>query len=430
MENPSAGYGIDLTSFKSPYPLATMVEAWYHALDLLSITLRFSPRGCEQERQDLRHSSDVQSITRPPGFHWFGYYDKFQFDPSDRYALGIRVEFEHRLPTGDDVVQIGMIDLANDNTWIDLGTSRAWSWQQGCMLQWRPGTGREILWNDREGDRYVCRVMDVKTRSIRTLPRAIGAISPCGRFALGEDFSRIWSFRPGYAYAGIPDPYADDPAPRETGVWRIDIETGDVAQIVSVAELVNTRFSGRKPVARHYVNHLCWNPSGTRFLMFHRWSGPGQPTRVFTAAGDGSDLRLLSAHGASHWTWRDDEHVLIWAEGAYRLFRDDDSGEPVDTVLEYPNGHQTFVPGTENEWLLTDTYPADASSRQELLLYHIPSRRKVTIATLEAPEHYRGEWRCDLHPRLNRRATQVVVDSAHAGGRQMHLFDIDDVVTR
>ncbi|MYF93298.1 MAG: hypothetical protein F4184_14805, partial [Gemmatimonadetes bacterium] len=74
-------------------------------------------------------------ITQPLGFHWFGYYDKFQFDPTDHYALGMRVDFEHRLPTEEDVVAIGMIDLADGNRWIDLGQSCAWCWQQGCMLQ-------------------------------------------------------------------------------------------------------------------------------------------------------------------------------------------------------------------------------------------------------------------------------------------------------
>lgn len=297
------------------------------------------------------------------------------------------------------------------------------------MLQWRPGSEHEVLWNDRDGARFVCRVLDVQTGQSRTLPRAVGTVSPCGRFALCEDFSRIWNFRPGYAYAGIPDPYAQEPAPSETGVWKMDLETGDVEQILSVADLVGVPYPGQTGDDMHYVNHLAWNPSGERFLMFNRWAGKGQPTRVFTAAGDGSDLRLLSAHGASHWTWRDDAHVLIWTEGAYRLYRDDGSGEPVETVWEHPNGHQTYVPGTDKNLLITDTYPHGEPSKQELCLYHIPSKEKVVIAELDAPHSYCGEWRCDLHPRLNRRATKVVVDSPSGGnGRQMYIFDIEDVV--
>jgi len=277
----------------------------------------------------------------------------------------------------------------------------------------------------------VCWFLNVETDELRTLPRAIGTISPDGRHAVCEDFSRIWNFRPGYAYSGIPDPYADQTAPPETGVWYMDLDTGEVEQIISLADFVAIPYPGQTPEDRHYVNHLSFSPDGERFLMFNRWAGSGQPTRVFTARRDGSDVRLLSAHGASHWTWRDDTHVLIWAEGAYRLYRDDGSGEPIETLWEYPNGHQSYVPGTGDSWLLTDTYPQRADSRQELLLYHIPTDRKVVLASYEAPSAYRGEWRCDWHPRLNRAATNVVIDSAHAGnGRQMYLVDIEGVVSR
>ena len=43
-------------------------------------------------------------ITRGPKHHWFGYYDKLQFDPTSRYVLGMEVDFQHRSPTGKDVI--------------------------------------------------------------------------------------------------------------------------------------------------------------------------------------------------------------------------------------------------------------------------------------------------------------------------------------
>src|SRR4051794_14980982 len=82
----------------------------------------------------------VRAITRGPKFHWFGYYDHLQFDPTGRYVLGMEVAFEHRSPGPDDVVKVGMIDLQDGDRWIELGESRAWNWQQGCMLQWLPGS--------------------------------------------------------------------------------------------------------------------------------------------------------------------------------------------------------------------------------------------------------------------------------------------------
>ncbi|MHC4507035.1 MAG: hypothetical protein ACYTFI_27425, partial [Planctomycetota bacterium] len=80
----------------------------------------------------------VRAITRGPKFHWFGYYDKLEFDPTGRYVVGMEVGFEHRSPRPDDVIKVGMVDLADDDRWIELGESRAWGWQQGCMLQWVP----------------------------------------------------------------------------------------------------------------------------------------------------------------------------------------------------------------------------------------------------------------------------------------------------
>ncbi len=38
---------------------------------------------------------EARPITSGPKHHWFGYYDKLQFDPSARYALGMEVGFEH-----------------------------------------------------------------------------------------------------------------------------------------------------------------------------------------------------------------------------------------------------------------------------------------------------------------------------------------------
>ncbi|MDW8039699.1 MAG: hypothetical protein RMI90_16900 [Thermoguttaceae bacterium] len=119
-----------------------------------------------------------QAITKGPKFHWFGYYDKWQFDLTDRYVLGMEVDFEHRSPKPDDMVRIGMIDLADGDRWTELGTSTAWCWQQGCMLQWRPSFPDQILWNDRQKDHYVCHLLDIKTGQKRTVPMAIYAVSP------------------------------------------------------------------------------------------------------------------------------------------------------------------------------------------------------------------------------------------------------------
>ena len=60
----------------------------------------------------LASPAPVRQITKGPGFHWFGYYDKLQFDPAGRYVLSSEVTFQGRSP---------------------LATPSAWNWQQGWM---------------------------------------------------------------------------------------------------------------------------------------------------------------------------------------------------------------------------------------------------------------------------------------------------------
>jgi hypothetical protein len=210
----------------------------------------------------------------------------------------------------------------------------------------------------------------------------------------------------------------------------MNMDTGETKLLVSLAELVKLPWNKELPSGRfHYVNHYQWSPDGNRFVAFHRWTGRGQPTRVYTMAADGSDLRLLSGYAASHWTWRDPEHVLIWTRdgNGYYLYKDDGSGRKRECILKAPNGHQTYLPGTSNQWLVTDTYPYGAKREQILYLFHVPTRRFVLLGRFRST--YRGEWRCDLHPRVSRDGKLVIIDSPHGGnGRQQYMIDITDIL--
>ena len=380
----------------------------------------------------------VRTITRGPKFHWFGYYDKLQFDPAGRHVLGMEVDFEGRSPTADDVIGVGMVDLKDGDRWIELGQSRAWCWQQGCMLQWRPGSPSEVLWNDRQGDRFVCHVLDVKTGAKRTLPHPVYTVSPDGRWAVAPDFRRVNQMRPGYGYAGLPDPFADQPAPKDSGIFLVDLESGRQELIISLADIVAIPFAGGGLAeAKHWFNHLLVNPDGTRLEFLHRWRKPGQAgftTRMLTAAKDGSDVRVVDPSGyTSHFIWRDPAHILAWSRHAshgdgFYLFEDKAGGsvELVGGGVMTQNGHCSYLPG--NQWILNDTYP-DRQRNQNVYLYHVASGRRVWLGHFQSPPQYAGEWRCDTHPRFSPDGRRVVIDSPHTGaGRQLHLIDVREIV--
>ena len=377
----------------------------------------------------------MRPITSGPKHHWFGYYDKLQFDPSCRYVLGMEVDFEHRSPTSEDVIRVGMIDLADGDRWIELGETRAWCWQQGCMLQWIPGSDREIIWNDREGDSFVCHILDVHSGKKRTLGYPVYTVSPNGRTAIGADFRRINHMRPGYGYAGLPDPNRERLAPDDAGIYSVDLETGAATFLISIAQVAAIPDPYRDlSEAKHYFNHLLFNTDGSRFIFLHRcrWGESGFHTRMMTAAADGSNIYGVDQYGhTSHFIWRDPEHILAWArhpshENAFYVFRD--GTQEVEVIGEGVmklNGHCTYLADTN--WILNDTYPVPRGDGkvQELYLYNVESGQRHELGEFGAPPEYAGEWRCDLHPRSSPDGSLITIDSAHGGnGRQIHLMDI------
>lgn len=399
----------------------------------------------------------VRTITRGPRHHWFAYYDKQQFSVDNRYVLGMEVPFEHRSPTPDDTIRIGMVDLQDDDRWIELGETRAWNWQQGCMLQWVPGSTCEILWNDRVRDgteeRFVCHVMNTETRRIRTLPHPIYALSPDGAAGILPDFRRLNDCRPGYGYGGIPDPHAAEDHPHQTGLWQMDLHSGVLKQLLSFEQIAAIPYEdGEKTFvndpakSKHWFNHLLYAPDGKRFLFLHRWRSReslagggaargGFSTRMLTCNADGSDLFVVDPLGkTSHFVWRDPQHIAAWAfhpshQERFYLFKDRTRevtaiGPDVMTV----NGHNTYLPIADNRWILNDTYP-DKSRLQHPYLYDVLSNTKLPLGHFHSPAEYAGEWRCDTHPRSSRNGQLVCIDSPHTGeGRQMHLIDISAIV--
>ncbi len=401
-----------------------------------SLGLTEPPQG---KYDDGRPLPPCRAITRGPKYHWFGYYDKLELDPTCRYVLGMEVDFEHRSPRPDDVIKVGMVDLKDNDKWIELGESRAWCWQQGCMLQWRPGSRTEILWNDRQGDRFVCHILDVKTREKRTIPHPVYTVSPDGKTACGLDFRRVQDTRPGYGYCGLTDPHKDELAPTESGIFRVDLETGESELIVSLADIAKIPYErGDISKMKHWFNHLLINTDGTRLEFLHRWQPPGKSgihgTRMFTCNLDGSDLYVLDPYGkTSHFIWRDPRHILAWSwhpklGSGFILYKDKTTDvELVGKGVMTQNGHNTYLP--DPNWILNDTYPDRKRREQHPYLYHVPSGERFWLGHFHSPPEYRGEWRVDTHPRFSPDGKRVVIDSPHGGnGRQLYLIDISGIV--
>ena len=294
----------------------------------------------------------------------------------------------------------------------------------------------EIMFNDREGERFVSRVLDVQTGEKRTLPIPFYTISPDGITALSTDFRRIQDMRPGYGYPGVSDPNKRVFAPTDSGIYKLSCDTGEYGLVLTIDQVVHDVAS---PVVRketkHYFNHLLFNPDGSRFVFLHRWRDSNRllNTRMITASPTGNDVRVIDDYGlTSHFIWRDSQHILAWSwhpsnGNGFYLYRDGSADVRVigDGAMTL-NGHCSYVPGTE--WILNDTYPDSNHRNQQLYLYHESGNEMRVIGRFHSPDKYRGEWRCDLHPRSSPDGRYVVFDSTHEGhGRQMYMVDVSGI---
>ncbi len=379
----------------------------------------------------------IRAITHGPKSHWFGYYDKFQFDPSGRYVLGMEVDFDDRPPTPEDVIRLGMVDLEAGDTWTEFAQTTAWCWQQGCMLQWLPGSATKVVYNARQDGRYVAVIRDVFSGEWRTLPRPIYTVSPDGKLALSVNFARIGATRPGYGYYGIADAWAAELHPGGDGLHVMDLESGESRLLFSLDQIAAF---GEVPqeTGKHWFNHLLFNPDGSRFIFLHRWhvhptAKHRWHTRMLTAAPDGSGLHVVADHQmVSHFIWRNPREVLAWSRepdtgDRFYLYTDQtDHLEVVGEGILTRDGHCTYSP--DGKWVLTDSYP-DKNRMQTQMLFRPSDSKLIVLGKFYLAPQQTGEIRCDLHARWSRDGKYICIDSMHLGNqRQMYLLDLSEVV--
>lgn len=372
-------------------------------------------------------------------FHSHAYYDIPVFDSSSRFVAGHQVRFAGRQPTPEDAIEIGYIDLDEDRKWIPVGTSNAWSWQQGAMTQWLPKS-RRVVWNDREDSQFIARTADIESGETDLLPMPVYALDPEGQFALSLNMARLEHLRPGYGYAGGKSNPLQEHCPRTDGIWKLDLQTGERRLILSLRKAVLfllSRLSVHlsikevlKHVIRRYVywfNHVKISPEGSRFTVKLRFRSPDlskswndQMGVSLTCGTDGQDLRLLT-DGTSHVIWLDEQRLFLWQrDGVYTFLDERPEGQRLrqlaPDVLDH-NVHMRHLPGTEGIFVFDTPYQEEI----DLKLLDAYSGQHDTIATFSNHRPKQGLFRCDLHPCPSPDAQKIIVTSLDDGGRQIYL---------
>ncbi len=363
---------------------------------------------------------------------FFGYYDVPAFNQDSSYHLCHKVAFWDRIPEKDDLAVIGLIDMKS-HAFTALGETTAWNFQQGSMLQWHPLDSNKIIYNSRQNKSYHGIIQDIKlgTKSVLDLP--VASVDPTGKFALSVNFNRMYDFRPGYGYAGITDQYKEVMAPKDDGIFLIDLSTGKSKLIMSLFEILElTESTLSNKDAKLMINHITFNTDGSRFVFLARnfpVEGSRWGTATVTVNTDGSDPYVLHGYDmASHYWWKDKEHLMIYANGdlGHQLYILKDKSkefEVLDPKFFVEDGHCSYSP--DQKWLLYDSYP-DKDSYRHLYLYNIEQKKGVTLGSFYSYPNITGDFRCDLHPRWNPTGDIISFDSIHEGKRDIYCIKLED----
>lgn len=370
-------------------------------------------------------------------FHYFfGYYDNPAYSTNDQLHLAHRVSFCDRWPQADDVAEIGFLERGK-STFTPLASTTAWNFQQGSMLQWFPNDeANEIIFNVRDKSTFGSCILNIANGRKKYYEMPVANVARQGRYALSINFSRLFDFRPGYGYVGMADLWKEKDHPEEDGIYLQDFRDGSAKLILSLQQIWEcTRQWLPESNQRLVVNHLTFNPSGTRFVALVRFFLlPGQVipgnrrTVVITANVDGSGLHVVKPGYiyASHYFWKNDDELLIYAEGAqgrqlYEWSVHNNEEHVLDSEFYTRDGHCSYSP--DGRSVLYDSYP-DTERYQHLSLYDLASRKPVRLGKLYSyPADH--EARCDLHPRWNRAGNAVSLDSNHEGLRKMYELEIE-----
>jgi hypothetical protein len=382
-------------------------------------------RGGRGQVVKLHPEVTVEKVAGGPEECFFGY---FGVSPWSRD--GGRYLFHRRRGAHARTVEICVHDFRTGRPTV-LGESRAWNFQQGSMAQWLRFDETEcVVFNDAVDGLLACRIL-LPGGSERTVPWPIQALHPKGREALSLNYRRLARIRPEYGYDVAVDNFSPDQRPDRDGLWRVDLGSGKSRLVVALAQLAEIAPRADMAGADHKVNHAVYSPRGDRFVFMHRWLGArGKFSRLYCAASDGSDLRLLLDHRmVSHYTWQDDSTLLVWArtpeggDGYYLLRLPTGGAEALcaGSLDRHGDGHPSFSP--DGKWILTDSYP-DRARMRRLLMCRPATGTVIEVGAFHSPWRYDGPVRCDLHPRWNPDGSSISIDSSHEGFRGTYVVDV------
>lgn len=405
-------------------------------MKLISLFALMLTIACTGKRDNLTvifpKVTEAVQITNNGKEHLFAsYYGINSFSQSQKYATVLEMDVKYRIPDENDTATLGLVDLET-HEFIPVAKTSAWNFQQGCMAHWLATSPDSlIIYNDLRDGKYVSVILNVHTKKeIKVIPYPVSTVSPNGREALSFNFTRMRITRADYGYGGNgQDSKKDVSFPEDDGLFLVDLETGKVKLILSIArvkEMVPEVSEG----GLEYFNHTLFSRDGSKIFLLAR-SAPEWNTTSFTVNSDGSDLRRCFPVGweGSHFDWLSGDELMVTAKYQAKQYGHvlftigkDDYKRLGNGLLDY-DGHGTFSP--DGKWMVTDTYPVPGMREQKIYLMDMKTEAILPLGRFVEPEEFHGGWRCDIHCRWSPQGDLIGFNSTHTGSRQVYVMKLD-----
>lgn len=372
--------------------------------------------------------NDIKIITPDDGYHYFfAYYDMRATGETGKHLVH-RVNFWDRLPTAEDVAEIGYLE---NKKFIKIAETTAWNFQQGAMLQYHPFLENTIFYNVCEKGIFKTVTHNFKTEEKKYTDMATACISPNGKWGLSVNFGRIFTFRPGYGYAGFTDKNTDVNHPESDGIYLTDMESGKSEFLISYKDLAP--ISGFNKNQKILVNHITFNRTSDKFVALVR-NFPTSDTTWSTSmvVGDlnGNCHTIIKNSYVSHYHWASGTDIIAHCTpngyGKMSMFN---INVDTKTFTEYdmsyfnkehhPDIHCNISP--DGNYIIGDGYPIDGY--RYLMAYSLKTGEERTLLKVKTAINIAyGDFRCDLHARFIWGGKAISFDTTHNDKREVALL--------
>ena len=370
---------------------------------------------------------------------FFGFHDVTPFSTYETKVLACKYSFDFRMPKAGEGLEVGYLDFINGkmSNFHQLGVSKAWNWHKGCRLQWL--NEKEIIYNNAVDGKIVCTIVNVETKETRNLPFPIDTayISEKESIATTFSYERLQVCMPGYGYPYSDESYLNEKAPKETGLFLMDLNSGERKLIVPVSVLVEKYGKENADKYYHYVTHTEFSKDGRYISFLYRRMEEGgdinkRITMMVVYDRQTKELILLPTQvSGSHYVWNGKNQIIasciIDGKSCHVLYdmNDAENYKIIRPDVLNQDGHQTFV---NDDVFVTDTYP-DKWRQSQLYVVNIADGNVKKILSINSPKKFQCKTvynyiDCDLHPRVSPSGKYVCCDTVMTGKRGLLIMKL------